>query len=204
MKTDLCKIMTNHGSDKGTGWHNYTIFYDEKFRQIRDKKIKVFELGLGTNNPNLPSSMGVNGKPGASLRGWKEFFPSADVFGADIDTNILFEEDRIKTFYCDQRNEKVISEMWNNEHLKDITFDIIIDDGLHEVSANITFLKNSYHKLNKNGIYIIEDVANSQVNSFKNELENLSKNYNFKYEIKIIENHQNKLDNNLIVISYDN
>lgn len=204
MKTDLCKIMTNHGSDKGSGWHNYTIFYDEKFRQIRDKKIKVFELGLGTNNPNLPSSMGVNGKPGASLRGWKEFFPLADVFGADIDTNILFEEDRIKTFYCDQRNEKVISEMWNNEYLKDITFDIIIDDGLHEVSANITFLKNSYHKLNKNGIYIIEDVANSQVNSFKNELENLSKNYNFKYEIKIIENHQNKLDNNLIVISHDN
>jgi len=45
--------------------HNYTILYDNLFKNIRNNKLRVFELGLGTNNPNIPSSMGENGKPGA-------------------------------------------------------------------------------------------------------------------------------------------
>lgn len=32
----------------------------------------------------------------------RELFPHALVYGADIDRDILFEEDRIKTFYCNQ------------------------------------------------------------------------------------------------------
>ena len=30
--TELCKIMTEYGSDKGSGQHNYTIFYTEIFK----------------------------------------------------------------------------------------------------------------------------------------------------------------------------
>ena len=36
MKTDLCHIMTNNGSDKGNNWHNYTIYYDSIFFNIKD------------------------------------------------------------------------------------------------------------------------------------------------------------------------
>jgi hypothetical protein len=204
MNTELCEIMTRPGSDKGSGWHNYTIFYHEKFSKLKNKKLKIFELGLGTNNPNLPSSMGVDGKPGASLKGWKEYFANSEIYGADIDRDILFEEDRIKTFYCDQRDEKVISDMWRNEYIKDYMFDIIIDDGLHELNANMIFLKNSIHKLNKDGIFIIEDVAGQHIDSFSKEIGKLSKIYNFHYEIKIIHNEINTIDNNLIVVSYDN
>ena len=78
--TELCKIMGKSGSDKGNinlsnTAHNYTILYDYLFSHLKDKEIRLFELGLGTNNPNLPSSMGINGVPGASLYGWKEYFP---------------------------------------------------------------------------------------------------------------------------------
>ena len=31
--------------------------------------------------------------------------------------------------------------MWNNEYLKDVKFDIIIEDGLHTFNANVFFLK---------------------------------------------------------------
>lgn len=200
MKTTLCEIMTKHGSDKGSGWHNYTEFYHQKFESFRNKELKIFELGLGTNNPNLPSSMGVNGKPGASLRGWKEYFSNSIVYGADIDKNILFEEERIKTFYCDQTDKEVIENMWNLPELKDQQFDIIIDDGLHECNANIIFLENSIHKLKSDGIYIIEDVLNHTINNFKNRLEQLNINNFLKFDIIQLENSNNKTDNTIVII----
>ena len=30
--TELCQIMTKEGSDKGSGWHNYTLLYHFLFR----------------------------------------------------------------------------------------------------------------------------------------------------------------------------
>ena len=120
MKTELCNIMSKYGSDKGQGPHNYTIYYDEIFKSMRNKSLSLFELGLGTNNLDVKSNMGPNGKPGASLRGWKEYFINSKIYGADIDKRILFEEDDIKTFHCDQTNKSSIDEMWSNNLLKDI------------------------------------------------------------------------------------
>jgi hypothetical protein len=71
---------------------------------------KFFECGLGTNNPNLLSSMGSMGKPGASLRVWRDYFLNAIIYGADIDKDILFAEEKIKTFYIDQLDSVAIKE----------------------------------------------------------------------------------------------
>lgn len=70
--TPLCEIMGRNRSDKGSiniknSWHNYTTFYYSIFKDLREKQLRVFELGLGTNNTNIPSNMGPKGKPGASL-----------------------------------------------------------------------------------------------------------------------------------------
>ena len=40
-------------------------------------------VGIGTNNPNIESSMGKDYKPGSSLKVWKEYFLNANIFGAD-------------------------------------------------------------------------------------------------------------------------
>jgi hypothetical protein len=194
--------MTKYGSDKGTGPHNYTTLYYKMFKDMRDKKINIFELGLGTNNTDIPSNMGSYGKPGASLKGWKEFFINSDVFGADIDKRILFDEERIKTFYCDQKNVMEIKNMWNNDILKNILFDIIIEDGLHEFDANLIFLENSLHKIKEGGVYICEDLKLKTVELFKKEIPNLQKKYsNFDFEVVILENINNKYnDNNLLIV----
>jgi hypothetical protein len=64
----LGELMTTHGSDKGSGGHNYTNVYEKILNHLVGKEdVNIFELGIGTNNPNLPSTMGVNGVPGASL-----------------------------------------------------------------------------------------------------------------------------------------
>ena len=167
--TDLCIIMGKYKSDKGSkniteSHHNYTLVYNELFKDMKEKDIKIFELGIGTLNQELQSAMPVNGLSGASLYGWNEYFPNAQIYGADIDKSILFTDDRIKTFYCDQTNPSVIKDMWNNPELEG-EFDIIIEDGLHTFEANITFFENSIHKLKRNGIYIIEDIDSKPYNN---------------------------------------
>ena len=191
--SELCEI---YGSDKGyldlntaknfsNQPHSYANFYYNIFNHCKDYIKLVFEVGIGTNNPNLPSSMGTNYKPGASLRVWKDYFVNAQIYGADVDKNILFNnEDRIHTYYVDQLNTNSIKEMWNN--IKKNDFDIIIDDGLHTFEANINFFQNSFDKLKKNGIYIIEDVNYKNLNIITEKLKN------FKPEIILLNSSQFK------------
>ena len=203
--TPLCEIMGRHNSDKGgedilNNWHNYTTFYYHIFRSIQTLSLRIFELGLGTNNINIPSNMGSNGRPGASLYGWHEFFPNAKIFGADIDKDILFNTDRIKTFFCDQTNPDIIKNMWEHPDLRD-NFDIIIEDGLHKFNANVCFFENSIHKLNPKGYYIIEDIDNKELHLFNTKVEE----WKLKYpDISItgltMPTKRNNYDNNLLVI----
>lgn len=199
-KTPLCEIMKVNGSDKST-CHNYTEVYYELFKDIKNESINLFEVGIGTNNIQLASNMGKDGKPGASLRGWREFFTQAKIYGGDIDKDILFEEDRIKTFFCDQLSPDIIKSMWSLPELKE-EFDIIIDDGLHEYDANITFFENSIHKLKSGGYFIIEDLLKNTLDLFKSNLSNLESSYK-DYKFTILElNHIHNLgnDNNLLII----
>ena len=102
--------------------------------------------------------MGVFGAPGASLRGWRRLFRHAYIYGADIDRRILFEEDRITTFYCDQLDRTSVLELWSHPELRN-GVDIVIEDGLHTFEANISFLEGSLSHLNPGGIYICEDIG---------------------------------------------
>lgn len=170
--TEMCQ---RHGSDKGSAketkspfpWddHNYTDLYDLLFNHCRMDMRHVFELGIGTNYEDVESSMGVNGSPGASLRMWREYFPNAQIVGADIDTRILFKENRIKTYWVDQTSSQSIDEMWSA--VGNQKFDIIIDDGLHNYDANICFFENSIGHLREGGIYIIEDVLFSRISHYE-------------------------------------
>lgn len=173
-RTEMCQIFEKNKSDKST-FHNYTTFYNCIFSKFIGKNINFFELGLGTNNIDVPSNMGASGKPGASLYSFKEYFKNANICGADIDRRILFQDDGIWTFYVDQRNPKDIEYLWDN--FEDTKFDIIIDDGLHEYSSNITFFENSIHMLKDGGIYIIEDILQHDKKSFMEYSLNLKYRY---------------------------
>jgi hypothetical protein len=162
--TALCEA---YGTDKGSfsmkgrpfSWapHTYADFYERLFGHCREHVRNVFECGLGTNNPELVSSMGEAGKPGASLRLWRSYFPNAEIVGADIDGDILFTEERIRTFQCDQTDKAAIARLW--AQVGEVEFDLMIDDGLHTAPAAITLLENSLHRLKPGGLYVIEDVA---------------------------------------------
>ena len=203
--TELCEIMGRQGSDKGSinitnSYHNYTTFYYSIFKALRYNELRIFELGLGTNNVNLPSNMGANGVPGASHYGWSEFFPNSHIFGADIDTNILFNTDKIKTFYCDQRSPEVIKKMWDEPILQE-NFDIIIEDGLHTFEANVIFFENSIHKLKPNGFFIIEDIGIGIYNLFQNKIKQWETQYqDCLFKLLTIPSTINNIDNTLLVV----
>jgi tetratricopeptide (TPR) repeat protein len=164
-RTELCRIMTEEGSDKGSGWHNYTLLYDFLFRHRRYEITSLFEVGVGTNFSDTPSSMWQGYPPGASLRGWRKYFPRAQIFGGDVDARILFSEERISTFYVDQLSDDSVDNLWRS--VPDERFDIIIDDGLHSLEANSGFFRNAVQKLKPNGYYIIEDIVMDPTNLSK-------------------------------------
>ena len=204
--TPLCRIMGAHGSDKGsvnitTSWHNYTTLYYALLNKKRERIQRVFELGLGTTDAAIPNNMGPNGKPGASLRGWAEFFPHADIRGADIDQRILFEEDRIKTYYCNQLDPSVIRNMWQLEDLQE-PFDLIVEDGLHTYEANVCFFENSIHMLKMGGLYIIEDIHERDIYKFNKKIEEWKLLYrDLNYELITIPSTTNPFHNTVLVVS---
>lgn len=73
----------------------------------------ILEIGLGTNDPTLVSSMGSGGRPGPSLYAFKQYLPNANIYGADIDKDILFNEERINTCYVDQLDIKTFDNIKN-------------------------------------------------------------------------------------------
>lgn len=201
--TELCYMMNFFGSDKGspqnTDRHSYTRFYYNLFQPVREQPLRVFELGLGTNNPNIPSHMESRYKCGASLRGWQQFFPNASVYGADIDRDCLFQEDRIKTFYCDQGSPDAIRELWSQPELSD-NFDIILEDGFHVFNYNVVFFENSVHKLNVGGVYIIEDVMHYTLDIWSQKLSEWGQKYpNMKFRFYSIDHEPNPYDNRLVI-----
>lgn len=171
----LSALCDQYGSDKGElrpdghpyPWpsHNYADYYEMLFRHCRHSITKVFECGLGTNNPILPSSMTEKGKPGASLRVWRDYFPNAQIYGADIDRDILFTEERIKTHYIDQREPKAIEAYW--QQVGETDFDFMLDDGLHVFEAGSCLFTHSIHHLASHGIYVIEDVTPTDLLRYK-------------------------------------
>lgn len=157
MKQTLRELIDLYGSDKNR--NEYTPIYSSLFTPIREQPIFLLEIGIGTMVEGAPSSMvgygGEGYKPGGSLRAFRDFFPNGQIFGGDVQKDCMIVlEPRVNTylFNSTKRNEC-------DEALKDLVFDIIIDDGLHEYEAQMNTFKNLWDRLKPNGFYFIEDVA---------------------------------------------
>jgi hypothetical protein len=150
---DLKRVFDAHGSDKATV-HNYHLVYGAILTRMAAPD-SLIEIGLGTNNTDTVSNMGLEGRPGASLRAFRDHLPRARIFGADIDRRILFQEERISTFFVDQTDLHSFSEI---ERVG--PFDLIIDDGLHAPNANLAVLIFALRgALRTSGCLVIEDIS---------------------------------------------
>ena len=148
--TELCELALKYGSDKCPRiGHCYTPYYFEVFKNRRKSVKKLLEMGVGLAKYKNPYYV-----VGAGLRMWRDFFPNAQIFGADIAGESLFTEKRIDTYYCDERNKKDIKDLILKTG-KDI--DIVIDDASHHIHDQIFLLNTLMPLLDKKAVYIIED-----------------------------------------------
>lgn len=154
----LKQLFNKYGSDKSNE-HDYHYVYGSLFTDA-ESVTSVLEIGLGTNNTTVPSNMGESGKPGASLRAFRDYFSNANIYGADVDKQILFEENRIKTFFVNQLSQQTLDDLGT---ITEDSFDLIIDDGLHQPSANIAVLAFGIGKLKPQGCLVIEDIKSESV-----------------------------------------
>jgi hypothetical protein len=147
-----------YGSDKAAH-HDYHFLYG-KILCDSAAVSRVFEIGLGTNNIDVVSNMKAGGRPGASLRAFRDHCPNAHVYGADIDKRVLFDEDRISTFFVDQTNPATFRDLMPQLPRE---FDLVIDDGLHSPAANVASLCFALDLVKVGGWIVIEDIGSDAI-----------------------------------------
>ncbi len=150
----LASLFEKYGSDKDR--NGYSSIYSNVIEKIGKDEISLLEIGLGTNNPNMISSMGLKGKPGASLRAFRDYLPKGNIFGADIDKEILFSEERIRTGWVDQTNPSTLTQLIDEFGIQH--FDLVVDDGLHSSEANLNTLLFWLDTAANGGWLVIEDI----------------------------------------------
>ena len=93
---------------------------------------------------------------------WAEYFPYSEIYGVEIE-NIEYRpsNDRIKLIIGDATRSETFDQILN--------LDIIIDDGSHRLMDQVFSYMILFDKLNKGGLYIIEDVRqiDSTADTFK-------------------------------------
>lgn len=159
-ETPLCRLARKYGSDK-CPWisHTYTPEYHRLLNGLNVKN--MLEIGIG-NVPLMMPIVGEKYQPGASLRMWRDYFPEANVYGCDIVSSVLFEEDRIKTFWVDQSSEEILQ-----KQVPDLQYELILDDGSHNPDHMETSFKALWPRVSPNGLYIIEDIHVSYIDRIK-------------------------------------
>jgi hypothetical protein len=170
----------NFDTDKNT-LHSYIDYvYSELFSEIQISAKNILEIGIDK---------------GGSIFLWKEYFLNANINAIDIEDKkeIFNNNEQLKIFKANAYDDNFINSLPENY------FDLIIDDGTHNLEDMIKFLNGYQSKLNENGIIIIEDLrCISWVEILKkNVLSNLTQCINI-YDLRSI---KNRADDILFVIN---
>ena len=151
-KKTLDELFQYYGSDKGDIFkkrnkqgHGYSKFYTNQLNHLKDHKINILEIGSYA---------------GASAAAFVKYFPNANVFCFDVNiSNFEFKSQKIHVFGIDINNKnkvnKTITKIFKQYQFT--FFDLIIDDGSHNLKDILSSLKLFFKFLKENGIFIIED-----------------------------------------------
>jgi hypothetical protein len=135
-------------TDKGHG-HKYLSYYGTLLDSLQHKPVTFCEIGV---------------QQGASMLLWDTFFthPNAKIYGIDLHLFSVMKE--IKDQLSSRVNliEKDVL-LLENSSLKDMKFDVALDDGGHTPHLQIAFFEFFQPRLNPNALLFIEDVQNEQI-----------------------------------------
>jgi cephalosporin hydroxylase len=122
-------------------WAHYFPIYEIHFAQHRNRSLTFLEIGVAW---------------GGSAKMWSKYFgPMTKIIGIDIDPNCKQHEcNNISIRIGDQSDPKFLQSIIDEFGVPDI----VLDDGSHQqnhINSTFEFL---YPKMDKNSIYMIEDL----------------------------------------------
>jgi hypothetical protein len=153
MKNDLTlkEISKKYPTDKDFTHNYYENVYEKYFNPIKNNVKLLCEIGIGGFSTDL------DWLPGNSLKVWRDYFINAEILGLDIVKHELTDIERIKLDWLDQSKRDLVIEY--SEKITD--YDIIIDDGSHNVFDQQITLANFFKSLKSGGFYVLEDLHSS-------------------------------------------
>uniref|UniRef100_A0A6C0I0A5 Methyltransferase n=1 Tax=viral metagenome TaxID=1070528 RepID=A0A6C0I0A5_9ZZZZ len=180
-------IADNNLTDKNTA-HSYFDTYEKLFSSIRITARNILEVGIFW---------------GGSIRLWRDYFSNAQIYGVDICNLDFIQKESIKndnhiTLFTNTNgyDDTFINENFIN---KNITFDMILDDGPHDLQSMIDLIVKYVPLLTENGIMVIEDVQDFQwTETLKEYVPNELKQYIQVYDLRHI---KGRYDDILFVIN---
>ncbi|WP_080635431.1 hypothetical protein [Pseudomonas asplenii] len=143
----LQAVGSRYGCDKVVT-HHYHRFYANHLLDYVGRPFKLLEIGVGGEGTD---------PGGASLKLWAEVFPLATIHGLDLYDKRELDSERVRTFVVDQGDPLALDRFMKRYG----PFDIIIDDGSHRRSDQLTSLFNLITGVVAGGYYILEDYFTS-------------------------------------------
>jgi hypothetical protein len=160
----LRSIGSKYGTDKVS--HGFCEVYEEKFNNIRESSKNILEIGVFF---------------GASILMWRDYFSNSTIHGFDTfeglqgnghrfqnsdkflnewknDVNL---QNRIELYKYDQGKESDLISFISDIKKKNISFDVIIEDGSHLMVDQQLDLKYLFSTVKSGGYYVIEDIHSS-------------------------------------------
>lgn len=148
----LSEISKKYPTDKDFTHNYYNSVYENVFKDIRENVNLLCEIGIGGFWKE------VGWVPGNSLKVWRDYFPNAKVLGLDINLHEINDSERIFLEWLDQSKRDLVIEY--SKKLEN--YDVIIDDGSHNVYDQQITLAYFFRSLKSGGVYILEDLHSSE------------------------------------------
>jgi cephalosporin hydroxylase len=140
-QSELHKLFYSNADTLVFKWRHYLKIYEDHLSRFRNTPFHMLEIGVAQ---------------GGSLSLWRRYFgPEALLFGIDID-------DRCRQF--DKRDAHVrIGSQDDPAFLRSVVsemggVDVVLDDGSHMASHQLTSFQVLFPLLNEGGVYICEDL----------------------------------------------
>ena len=150
IKKIIVDLSNENLTDKGST-HSYDSVYPELFLPyVNLKNLNILEIGTGC---------------GGGLLMLSKIFPTSKIYGLDHNYDIL----KITTENTNINLLKSTDQCDNSFLNKIENLDIVIEDASHDYNKSIQTFENIQPKLNKNGLYIIEDVYPDFLDNYKND-----------------------------------
>lgn len=145
LKQICTKNTVNEWPDKDTV-HTYIDAYEEILKPYRETAHSVLEIGLFS---------------GQSLRMWEQYF-CGKVFGIDCSDQPCGGLQDLRPMIAEGTHNIIIMDGTSKadieKNFKGVKFDVIIDDGSHNLEHQLESYNHFKSHIAKGGIYIIEDI----------------------------------------------